>query len=159
MAYLSLFVIALLASFTHARTLGDSSCGSHLDKLDTCSATISFSGECYSSKIDLKDTEYAKCTTNAFFWSYPVNNMTLVIETKFTQQRQPYSINLDNTQLKGAILHVYRVFNNQETEITTQDKVLVQRSDSNYQVILKFQAPTQLSRYGVQIDYKSTSLF
>jgi hypothetical protein len=35
----------------------------------------------------------------------------------------------------GAILHVYRIFNNQGTDVTTRDKTLIEYSDSNYQII------------------------
>jgi hypothetical protein len=59
----------------------------------------------------------------------------------------------------GAFSHVYRVFNNEETEITTQDAKLIQYSDSNYQVILKFQGPSHLSLYGVNINYDSVPMF
>ncbi len=58
-----------------------------------------------------------------------------------------------------AVSHVYRVFNDQEDEITTKEKTLKQDSDKNYQIRLKFQGPTHLSRYGVNIDYKSVPQF
>jgi len=90
-----------------------------------------------------------------FFWSYPVNNMTLIIETPFTQKHQHYTITLDNEQVYGAITNVYRIINDKEIKITTPDKTIIQHSDSNYQIILKFQAPTHLSRYGVNINYES----
>jgi hypothetical protein len=148
------FFILLVALTTHAQPINDS-CQSHIDKLKTCSAVISFSGDCYSSKVDLSNTEYAKCASNSFFWSYPLNNMTLVIETQFTQNHQPYTIRLDNAQIMQAVSHVYRIINNKEIDITTKDKTLTQKSDSNYQIILKFQGPKHLGRYGVNINYES----
>jgi hypothetical protein len=158
MAFSFTFLILFLALTAHAGTINDS-CETHIDSPKTCSAVISFSGTCYSSKVVLSNTQYAKCTSNNFFYSYPRNNMTLVIETQFTQKHQPYTIYLDNERLMGAFSHVYRVFNNEETEITTQDAKLIQYSDSNYQVILKFQGPARLSLYGVNINYDSVPMF
>ena len=159
MSFSSLFLILVITLTGHARTIIDSSCETHIDKINTCKAVISFSGDCYSTIVNMSNTEYANCTSNTFFWSYPRNNMTLIIDTQFTQKRQPYTIYLDNEQLMAAMSHIYRIFNNQETEITTKDRTLIQYSDVNHQIILKFQSPTQLSRYGVNIDYKSVLSF
>ncbi|CAF2503513.1 unnamed protein product [Rotaria sp. Silwood2] len=128
-------------------------CQALVDKLDTCMAVVQFGGDCNSGIVNLTDTDYAKCNTTSFFWSYPLNNLTLMIETPFTHQHEPYSIYLDNEQLMSAVSHVYRIFNNQETDVTTKDKTLIQYSDSNYEIILKFQGPEYLHRYGVNIDY------
>lgn len=138
-------------------TVVSSSCQSHVDKLDVCQATISFSGDCRSPIIDLTQTEYVQCENVNFFWSYPLNNMTLIIETPFTRSHQRFTMFLDNQQLTGAISRVFRIFNGQETEVTTRDSTLIQYSDSNYQIILKFEGPTHLSRYGVNIDYRTQS--
>jgi len=155
MSFSSLFLILFLALTAHARTIIDDSCQTHINKLDTCMAIISFSGDCRSSNVSLSNTEYASCTADNFFWSYPVYNMTLTTETLFTSQHQPFTIALDNEQLAGAISNVYRIINEHETEVTTHDKTLIQHSDSNYQIILKFQGPPRLSRYGVNINYKT----
>ncbi|CAF1093438.1 unnamed protein product [Adineta ricciae] len=156
MLYYFIFAIVGLVSFSGAQTLINDSCESHVDKLSTCAGTISFSGDCYSSKIELRDTEYVKCTDVNFFWSYPLNNMTLVIETPFTQKRQRFTVSLETQPLQGAVSHVYRIIDDQETDVTTREPILTQDSDANYQVILKFQGPTRLSRYGVVIQYEST---
>jgi hypothetical protein len=156
MSFSSLFLILFLAlTIIQAETITDDSCETHISKLKDCDAIISFAGDCQSSIVSLNNTEYAKCTSNTFFWSYPVNNMTLIIETPSTRIHQAYTIALDNEQLIGALTNVYRIINNQEIEITTQDKTLIQHSDSNYEIILKFQARTHLSRYGVNIIYKT----
>jgi hypothetical protein len=118
-------------------------------------AIISFSGDCRSTNVSLSNTEYANCTADRLFWSYPLYNMTLTIETLFTRQHQPFTIALDNVKLSTAISNVYRIINNQETDVTTHDKTLIQHSDSNYQIILKFQGPTRLTRYGINIEYKT----
>jgi hypothetical protein len=155
MSFLSSFLILFLAWTAHARIITDDNCGTYVNKLDTCMATISFSGNCPSNNVSLSNTEYANCTSNYFFWSYPLYNMTLTIETLFTHQHQHYTISLDNEELRGAISKVFRIINNEEKEVTTHDKTLIQNSDSNYQIILKFQGPTHLSRYGVNINYKT----
>ncbi len=152
MSFLSSLVILCLALTIHAL---DDSCETHIYTLKTCSAIITFSGNCQSMTVNLSHTEYAQCTSNGFFWSYPLNNLTLVIETLFTEKHQAYKISLNNEQLFGAITNVYRIIDNKEIEITTHEKTLIQQSDSNYQVILKFQGPTRLGRYGVNINYES----
>ncbi len=52
-----------------------------------------------------------------------------------------------------VVLHVYRIFNNEETEVTTREGTLVQVSDSNYQVILNFQGPPSSTRGNVIVVY------
>lgn len=133
----------------------DQQCDARVDSFAACTATVSFStGACSSATANFTNTAYAHCQAISFFWSYPQDNLTLIIETPFTSTRQPYTIYLDNEQLMTGVLHVYRVFNNQETEVTTRDKKLIQYSDANYQIILKLQGPSRLSRYGVNIDYQ-----
>jgi hypothetical protein len=58
-----------------------------------------------------------------------------------------------------GVSHVYRIFHHQETAVTTKEKILIQYSHSNYQIMLKFQSPPHLSRYGVDIYYNSTKMF
>ena len=84
--------------------------------------------------------------------------MTFIIETPLTQSKQGYIIYLDNIQLTQGISRVFRVFNSQETEVTTRGDKLIQYSDANYQIILKFEGPKQLSRYGVVIQYKTVPM-
>jgi len=132
----------------------DESNNSHLRIYGPGQGGVSFPNDCNSKILNLANTELAKSSTSVgLFWSYPVNTMTLIIETPFTQKREPYAISIDNEELKQAISHVYRVLNNQETEITTSDDKLVQKSDSNYQIILKFQGPPEMRYYGVRISY------
>lgn len=101
---------------------------------------------CQSASLNLGNTEYASCSTVGLgWWSDSTNNLTLTIETSFTQQRQPYSINLNNQQLKQFkefSVKFYRILNNVETELISADDNIRQDSDSNYQIILKFQGPT-----------------
>ncbi|CAF3430833.1 unnamed protein product [Rotaria socialis] len=134
------------------------SCKGQVDQIDTCKAVVQFPGDCDAATVNLTDTDYAKCNSANFFWSYPVHNLTLIIQTPFTAQKQPYTTYFDNEQIVSGISHVYRIFNNQETDVTTKDKTLIQYSDANYQVVLKFQGPDHLQRYGVNINYDAVSM-
>ena len=116
--------------------------------------TVSFQDDNDSHVFSLADTELAKSKKSVeIFWSYPMNTLTLTIETPFTHQGRPYSISLDNKGLSASIKHLYRLLDGQETEIPINDERIVEESDSNYQVILKFQAPSEMSTYGVFIKY------
>ena len=151
------FTLAACVAVANALAISndhDQPCDARVDSFAACTATVSFPGGCSSSTANLTNTDYARCKTISFFWSYPQNNLTLIIETPFTSTRQPYTVYFDNEQLMSGVLHVYRLFNNQETEVTTRDKKLIQYSDSNYQIILKLQGPSRLSRYGVNVDYE-----
>ncbi|CAF0874109.1 unnamed protein product [Rotaria sp. Silwood1] len=150
---LSSIILLLFTSVLIVENSVTNSCQAQVDKLDTCMAVVQFSGDCNSGIVNLTNTDYAKCNTTSFFWSYPRYNLTLMIETPFTKKHQPYTIYLDNEQVMSAVSHVYRVFNNQETDVTTKDRTLIQYSDSNYQIILKLQGPDRLQRYGVNINY------
>jgi len=101
---------------------------------------------CKSAFLNLGNTEYKSCSTVGLgWWSDSTNNLTLTIETSFTQQNQPYIINLNNQQLKqfkDYSVKFYRILNNQETELISTDDIITLNSDSNYQIILKFQGPT-----------------
>lgn len=150
-----LLVFSLFVLGCYSTAIASSDCQIHIDNLADCSAVISTSGGCSSVTANLTDTVYAKCQTTNFFWSYPLFNLTLIIETSFTQEKQIYSIDLDNAELAGAITHVYRIYNQNQIDITTKDKIITQKSDDNGQIILKFQGPTVLSRYGVNLSYKA----
>lgn len=116
--------------------------------------TVSFQNDNDAQVLNLANTEVAKTNKSVeIFWSYPMNTMTLIIETPFTQQRRPYRISLYSERLPESIKHLYRLLDGQETEIPIIGERIVQESDSNYQVILKFQAPSEMSTYGVYIKY------
>lgn len=134
------------------------SCEGQVDKLDSCMAVVQFPGDCDSAIVNLTNSDYAKCNSSNFFWSYPLHNLTLVIETPFTTQHQQYAIYLDNKQAMSGVSHIYRIINKQEQDVTSKDETLIQYSDSNYKIILKFQGPNRLQRYGVNLQYNATAL-
>jgi hypothetical protein len=78
----------------------------------------------------------------------------MIIETPFTEKQKAYAIYIANEGMMGPVEHIYRLINDQEIEITTTDSKLIQYSDSNYQIILKFQSPSEFTYYGVFIDYE-----
>jgi hypothetical protein len=79
--------------------------------------------------------------------------LTAIIDTPFTEKKQAYKLFIENEQLQPYISHVYRILDGRETEVTTTNKTLIQYSDANYQVILKFEGPPTLYYYGVFINY------
>jgi hypothetical protein len=135
------------------------SCDAEYDAYQLCSESINAPTGCKETKLNLANTNTSKtCTSVHLFWNYPVDNLTAIIETPFSQKKQAYQLYIDNEQLKPYISHVYRVLNGQETEVTTTDKTLIQYSDASYQVILKFEGPPTLYYYGVFINYKITTM-
>ncbi|CAF3957747.1 unnamed protein product, partial [Rotaria sp. Silwood1] len=80
-----------------------------------------------------------------------MNTLIVTFETPFTQKRQPFSIRLDNEQLKLAITRVCQVSPQGSTELQPIGNIITAKSDSNYQVVLKFEGPPQLTFYGVFI--------
>ncbi|CAF1434492.1 unnamed protein product [Adineta steineri] len=122
---------------------------------DPCDGTVSVRGGCKSSTLNFAHTNTSKtCTSVKFFWSYPVDNLTMIIETPFTEKQQQYSIKFNVDRTMGAITNVFRIFGREEILITPAESKLIQPSDSNYQIILKLQGPSKLTSYGVFIDYE-----
>ncbi|CAF0908376.1 unnamed protein product [Rotaria sordida] len=155
---LSSIVFLFLISVLIVENSAVKSCKAQVYPSDTCRTSLSVPNDCDSGIFNLTNTDYAKCNTMNIFWSYPQKNLTLIIETPFTEQHQRYAIYLDNEQLMSAVSRVYRIINNQERCVTTKDKTLIQYSDSNYKIILKFQGPESFERYGVNIDYNVLQL-
>lgn len=79
--------------------------------------------------------------------------MTLVLDSPFTGSQQKYQMSFDNQQIMSAVSHVYRIIDGEEIDVTTTEPKLIQTSDDNYQIILKFEGPTSLTRYGLNIVY------
>lgn len=158
-----LFSVLLVAASMESIVLGipvtddftQESCDVRFTTYDTCSGTLSVSRSCKASMFNLTDSFTSElCTWTNFFWSYPTNNLTIIIETPFTKKQQNYEIRFENDQMKAAIEHVYRLIDGKEIDVTTDEKTLIQKSDSNYQIILKLQAPPELIAYGVYLVYE-----
>lgn len=153
----SILVCLFLGSLIGIRAASQDTCSCKPSVFDysECSLTISGQTCCKSLKVKLdKYPKIKSCTSVEIFWSYPTNNLTLVIKTSATPARQPFRIRLAQQQLNSVISHVYRVVRNQETELkASNDGSSVVRSDSDYRVVVKFQGPSKLMFYGVFIKY------
>ncbi|CAF0943575.1 unnamed protein product [Rotaria sordida] len=141
------FLVLIAAILIHSTPIIQESCTVKiLNSSLPCWTGITSPRTCKSAILNLGDTKYKSCTTVGLgWWSDSTNSLTINIETPFTQERQPYSIYLNNEQLKqfkDYDVKIYRILNGQETELISSDDVIIQSSDSNYQVILKFQGPT-----------------
>lgn len=142
-----IFLILCAIEVTQSVPLLTESCTADiLNSSFPCWSGIVSSRFCKSAFLNLGNTEYKSCSTVGFgWWSGSTNNLTLTIETSFTQQRQSYLIQLNNQQLKefkDYSVRFFRILNNEETELISTDDIITQYSDSNYQIILKFQGPT-----------------
>jgi hypothetical protein len=165
MASILLFLVLLLTVIAEPIVLGvpvtdndihescEAQLSPHADPYQ-CSGTVSVRLDCKISTLNLTHTNMSeRCNSIDLFWSYPVDNLTMIIETPFSKKQQAYTIELNNERIMGAISHVYRLIDGKEIEVTTKESKLIQHSDSKYQVILKLQGPPKLTYYGVFIDY------
>ena len=156
---LSIFTFFVLLSIgsVHSTTVGSKSCEAKVfDSPGSCQSRISILKPCDSATLSLGTTHLKSCTEVNLSWDYPTNNLTIIIETPFTQQRQPYAVNLDNYWLFGV--QPYRILNGKEIELKPTDKPLAEKSDSNYQVVVKLQAPPTLSLYVLFFNYNVTKV-
>ena len=128
------------------------------DSSTPCHGIISVPGSCTSATARLATTTLKSCDAVGINWGYPMNNLTIIIETPFTQQRQPYAIHIDNWFFKLYPLPMYRILDGKETEIKITDDPIVQKSDSNYQVIIKLQADTTIGYYLAIFNYNATKV-
>lgn len=154
-----MFTIFFLAIFNSANVinagaLNNDSCVPYTYQYNPCYATVAFDFQCPTSTLDLGQYQnLTACSSVELFWSYPMNNFTIVFQTLWTEQHQPYTIRLQARSLKPQIRHLYRINEGVEKEVKIRGKVIREKSDKNYQVILKFQAPKRLQFYGVFIEY------
>lgn len=163
MAYTLTIVVLLVTVVVGSNVLGvpvtgnnhHETCVAELWSYDSypCYRTVWIDGACDSSTLNLAHTSISQCSAFHLSWSNPVENLTMTIETPFTEKQQAYAIFIDNEGMMGPVSHVYRLIDNKEIEVTTTSKKLVQYSDSNYQVTLKFQSPSEFTYYGVFIDF------
>lgn len=135
----------------------NNSCVPDLFQFSRCHPTVSFDFDCRTSTFNLaQHRNISSCSSVNIFWSYPMNNLTVIIQTQWTQKHRPYTIHVRANYLKPQILHLYRINQGIEKEIKIRGKVIKEKSDKNYEVILKFQAPKTLQFYGVFIEYNVT---
>ncbi|CAF1435068.1 unnamed protein product [Didymodactylos carnosus] len=151
------FFVLLSIGLVYSTPVGRQSCEAKVsDPPGSCRSRIYLSKPCASATLNLGVTSLKSCTEVNLSWDYPTNNLTMIIETPFTQQHQSYAVNLDNYWLFG--IQTYRILNGKEIEVKSNDNVVVENSDSNYQVILKLQAPPTLSLYVLFFNYNVTKV-
>ena len=132
----------------------NNTCVPSIYQYDRCHPTVSMEFECSASTWNLAENQnISSCSSVEIFWSYPMNNLTIIIQTIWTEKHRPYTIHLQAKNLKPQILHLYRIEQGVEKQVKIRGKVIKQKSDENYQIILKFQAPKILQFYGVFIRY------
>ncbi|CAF0787221.1 unnamed protein product [Adineta ricciae] len=144
----SLLLVAMIfVSHTHSNPVSDDECQAQFYPNDECRGSIAAPIQCVSKKLNLADTEISSCTSVGLFWSYPTNNFTLIIETPFTKAQQAYKLEIDNELLRASVFHFYRIVDGQETEITTDDKKLIQNSDENFQTVYSRRSDIDFNAY------------
>ncbi|CAM2715257.1 unnamed protein product [Rotaria socialis] len=129
------------------------SCQARISSFAQCTATVMTDG-CEDSILNLKDTKFVNCDSVRFFWSYPLHNLTINIVSSFTVEKKPSILYLENHEVRAGVNNIFRIYKNQETDVTTSDDTLVQYSDADYLYILKFVGPQKLQRYGVNINWE-----
>jgi hypothetical protein len=143
-----LFLVLLSIGFIQAIPAVDESCKVQIYNWEgPCAGLIIVPKTCTSATADLSTTKFESCDRVDLTWSYPMNNLTIIVETPYTKQHQPYTINIDNINFKLYPLPIYRIEDGHERQIKTTADVIVEKSDSNYQVIMKLQAESTIGYY------------
>ncbi|CAF1100572.1 unnamed protein product [Didymodactylos carnosus] len=122
-----------------------------------CNGYLSTDPKCNNSFLNIVNTSYYHCSEARIFWNYPMQNLTVTIESaNYTKSKQLYSVSLT-----GGMLPTYRIYpNGKEFLITnTTAEKIVEISDENYQVVLKFQGPKRLTFYGAEIEYQVAPVY
>jgi hypothetical protein len=154
-----IFFVLLSTGLVQAVPFADESCEAQIyNSSSSCSGLITVPRSCQSATANLATTGFKSCDAVDFSWAYPIDNLTIIIETPFTRQHQPYAIHIDNKQFKAYPLPIYRILDGHETEIKTRDDIIVEKSDSKYQIILKLQAETTVSYYVFFFRYNVTKI-
>ena len=157
MVSISTLFILISIGLVHSTSVRGESCEAKVfNSPGQCESRLSIPRPCVSATLNLGATNLKTCTDVRLSWDYPTNNLTMVIETPFTQQRQPYAVNLDSYWVFGGT--TYRVLDGKEIQLKSEDKALPQKSDSNYQVIFKLQFPPSLTLYVLFFNYNVTKV-
>ncbi|CAF3832664.1 unnamed protein product [Rotaria sp. Silwood1] len=148
-----LFIAVFTGTITYAAPVSNDVCKANFFDQGTCEIGVGTSSSCQTSTLNLAESKLASCNSGSIFWNYPVNTLIVTIVTPYTQKRQPFFIRLDNEQMKLAISRVCQVSPQGSAELQPIGNIITAKSDSNYQVVLKFEAPSTLRFYGVFIKY------
>jgi len=149
------FLLVSCVGFIEMVPIGEDVCPVRLyDTGSSCSGLITVDKLCNESIANLAESTLKTCDAVQLTWSYPMRNLTITIETPYTQQHQDYSIEIDNRNFYESTFHLFRILNGEEISINTPDESVTVKSDSKYQVQLKIVAPYTISLYILNINYK-----
>jgi len=151
--------VVLLATTGLSASIKDinitNTCDAPIERYSNCTGRVESVDGCTSAFVNFTNTPSAQCTAINYLWTQPADNLTMILETSFTKADQAYKINFDNYSLLELVTHVYQIINNQEIEVTTHTSTLTLPSDSNYQVIVKFETPAQSTVSAIDIRYEA----
>ncbi|CAF1281737.1 unnamed protein product [Rotaria sordida] len=148
-----LFIAAFIGTVTYAAPVSNDACQAKFDNRDTCRIGVMADFSCLISTLNLAETNLASCNSGSIFWSYPSNTLKVTFKTLFTQKRQPFSIRLDTEEIMLAVSRVCQVSPEASFELQPVGNIIIAKSDSNYEVVLKFEAPPRWKFYGRNINY------
>lgn len=88
-----LFLLLLFMTIVLGTPVSDednpTSCESYLWDYETCAGTINGHSGCETSVLNLRNTNTSElCDSVHFFWSYPIDNLLMIIETPFTKNNK-----------------------------------------------------------------------
>ena len=152
------FLVLLSIGLIQTATIGQESCEAEVyNSTAPCTGLIRTPHSCNESTVHIAKTSFKSCNAVDLTWMYPINNLTVIIETPYTQQHQSYALHINNRQIRWSDFSLYRILNGHETQIKSIADIVIQQSDANDQVILKFQAETTISVYILPINYNATA--
>lgn len=103
--------------------------------------------------FDLAKTELGESKDAVVIrWNYPMDTLTLIIETGYTRDGQSYAIAFES--MGDDVTHVYQDFNGEDIEIKADSGKFILESDSNGQVIAKLQSWPEMTVYLAIIKYE-----
>ena len=147
-----IFSLLSLVLFVESISIENESCEGQISRWsDECSGTIIVSRTCQSAFVHLGNTSMKTCDQVYLMWSYPLNNLTMIIETKFHQNYQIRFANQPDYEIEK-----YLIESGREIPIKFKEEFITLKSDSDYQIQLKLQAQTSISYYGFPIVYNVT---
>ncbi|CAF4096520.1 unnamed protein product [Rotaria sp. Silwood2] len=152
-----IFIAAFIDTIIYAAPVNNDICKANFFDEGICDIGVSVPGSCQESTLNLAQSKLVSCNSGSIFWNYPMNTLIVTFETPFTQKRQSFSIRLNKQQINQAISRVCQVSPNGSSELKPIGNIITAKSDSNYQVVLKFEAPSTMRFYGVFIKYSVVS--
>ncbi len=158
MLFAFFFCILLLAATVHSAPAIDddieSTCNAEIEHYSQCTARVESVDRCTSAILNFTGTPSAKCSGINYLWAQPANNLTMIIETPYTQERQTYRIVFDNDYLMELVTNAYQIINNEEINVTTHTSTLTLKSDSSFQVVVKFETPAESTVSAIVVRYE-----